>query len=324
MRRLAAPLLLLVAASACSREAGEDTMRRLAERDAAAAAEPGPFDFQRPLAALGLDADGVARRLGSFEWTAGVEWSVARQGDDAQRVHVVERHRVRESVTGDFEVSAEVDPGLGPGSDAGKDVIRAGGMTWARAKYARWRERPTDLGHDARRFRDQSFSVASDLVRLCGAVTATPAGETTVLGRRARRFKLALDPAAPIPAAVPPRPAGNPEPDADTKRRLAFLDGRVPTSVDGELVLDETGAPLRVRIAAAFGVKGEPKVRATVELSAQVKGLGGEVAAIVPPKAALPDERKAAGVAGALDDAGLRKRPEEQQPARAEPGDEAD
>src|SRR5512144_2835724 len=151
----------------------------------------------------------------------------------AQRVHAVERHRLRQSATGDFDASAEVDPGLGPGSDQGKDVIRAGGMTYARAKYAAWRERPTDRGRDARVFRDQSFSVAADLVRLCGAVRATPAGESTVLGRAARRFKLSLDHAAPVPAAVPPRPAGVPDPDEDTKRRLAFLEGRVPASVDG-------------------------------------------------------------------------------------------
>ncbi len=323
MRRLAAPILLAAVASSCSREAGEDTMRRLAARDAAASAEPAPFDFGHPLAALALDPDDVARRLGSFEWTSGVEWTFSRQGDDALRVHAVERHRVRQSATGDFDVSAEVDPGLGPGSDQGKDVIRSGGMTYARAKYAPWRERPTDRGRDARLFRDESFSVAADLVRLCGAVTAAPAGETTVLGRAARRFRLSLDRAAPVPAAVPPRPAGLPPPDDDTKRRLAFLEGRVPSSVDGELLLDETGAPLRVRIAAAFGVKGDPKVRATVDLSAQVKALGGEVAAILPPKAPLPDERKPAGVAGALDAAGLRKKAEE-QPARAEPGDEAE
>jgi hypothetical protein len=145
-----------------------------------------------------------------------------------------------------------------------------------------------------------------------------------VLGRPARRYRLSLDRAgaAAVPARAA-RPAGAPEPDEDTKRRLAFLEGRVPSSLDGELVLDRSGAPLRVRIAAAFGVKGEPRVRATIELSAQVKALGGEVAAILPPKAPLPDARKPAGVAGALDAAGLRKRGEE-RPGRAEPGDEAD
>jgi hypothetical protein len=321
VRRLAAPLLAVLLAAACSRGGGGDPAQRLAAHDAAAH-EPAPFDFDRPLAALALDADDVARRLGSFEWTAGIEWTITRQGDDAQRVHAVERHRVRQSAAGDFDVSAEVDPGLGAGSESGKDVVWAGGMTYARARFAPWRQRPTDRGRDARRFRDESFSTPAALLRLCGAVQATPAGEATALGRAARRYRLSLAPDARAPAAAP-RPAGAPDPDEDTKRRVAFLEGRAPTSLEGELLLDRTGAPLRVRIAAGFGVKGEPKVSATVELSAQVKALGGEVAAVVPPKAPRADDRKPAGVAAALDAAGLRKRGEE-QPGRAEPGDEAD
>lgn len=323
MRRAAPPILLALLAAACSRGADEDAARRLPGDAAAdAGAQPAAFDFERPLAALALDADDVSRRLGSFEWTAGVEWSVSRQGDDAQRVRAVERHRIRQSATGDFDVSAEVDPGLGPGSDAGKEVIHAGGMTYARAKYAPWRERPTDRGRDARRFRDESFSAPAAVLRLCGAVAATPAGETTALGRPARRYRLALAAAGADAPAAAGRPAGAPEPDDDTRRRLAFLEGRVPVSLDGELLLDRSGAPLRVRIAAAFGVKDDPRVRAAVELSAQVKGLGGEVPAILPPKGPLPDARKPAGVAAALEAAGLRKK-EEAQPGRAEPGDEA-
>ena len=321
MRRAALPILLALLAGACSRGADEDAARRLPGAGAGDAGEPAAFDFERPLGALALDSDDVSRRLGSFEWTAGVEWSVSRQGDDAQRVRAVERHRIRQSATGDFDVSADVDPGLGPGSDAGKEVIRAGGMTYARAKYAPWRERPTDRGRDARRFRDESFSAPAAVLRHCGAVAATPAGEATVLGRPARRYRLSLAAAGADAPAAPARPAGAPEPDEDTSRRLAFLEGRIPTSLDGELLLDRSGAPLRVRIAAAFGVRDDPRVRTAVELSAQVKGLGGEVPAILPPKSPLPDARKPAGVAGALEAAGLRKK-EEATPARAEPGDE--
>lgn len=317
MRR-AVPILLAAIAAAC---AGEDEgPPRAAPAQDAPRAAPAELDLDRPLEALALDADDVARRLGSFEWTAGVEWSVSRQGEDAERVRAVERHRVRQSAAGDFEVLAEVDPGLGPGSDAGKEIVHAAGRTYARAKHAPWRERPTDRGRDARRFRDESFAVAAALLRLAGPVAATPAGETTVLGRPARRFSLSLARGVEPAAAPAARPAGAPEPDEDTRRRLRFLDGRVPAALDGELVLDRTGAPLRVRIAAAFSVKDAPKVRAAVELSAQVQALGGEVPAIAPPKGPLPDERKPAGVANALEAAGLRKRDE--APARREPGDE--
>ncbi len=322
MRRAALAFALATVAAACSRGPQDEGKRRLFSPGEAVGATDGAFDFERPGAALSLDADAVARRLGSFEWTAAVEWTVSRQGDDAQRVRAVERHRVRQSATGEFEIVADVDPGLGPGSETGKEIVFAGGMTYARAKYAPFRERPTDRGRDARRFRDESFFVAAQLLRLYGgALAVVPAGEVTVLGRPARRFKLSLAKGAP-PPAVTPRPAGAPAPDPDTRQRLRFLEGRLPASADGELVLDAAnGAPLRVRLAGAFTVKDEPGVRATVELLAQVRAVGGEVAAIAAPKGALPDERKPAGVAGALDAAGLRKR-EDGKGDRAEPADD--
>lgn len=324
MIRSAAFALALAAAllSACSRNDSE-AKRRLFSREEAASREDGAFDFEHPVNALFLGADDVARHLGSFEWTAAVEWTMSRQGDDAQRVHAMEHHRIRQSATGEFEVLADIDPGLGPGSETGKEIVFADGSTYAREKYAPFRERPADRGRDARRFRDESFGVAAAVARLYGdALSVTPAGEATVLGRRARRYKLALVPGVAPPAAAP-RPPGLPPPDEDTRRRFRFLDGRVPASADGELLLDAaSGAPLKVRLAGAFTVKDEPGVRASVQVLAQVRALGGEVAAIEPPKGALPDERKPAGVAAALDAAGLRKRGEEGKAGPAEPADE--
>jgi hypothetical protein len=315
-------LALVLVAAACSRE-GEDSAgrRRLLARGADAPAATG-FDFSRPADALLLDGDALARRLGTFEWTAGVEWSVQRSGDDATRVRAVERHRVRQTVEGDFEVAAELDPGLGPGSETGREVVLAGGMTYARAKYAPWRERPTDRGRDARRFRDESLGLARAVAGLYGdALAFAPAGEVQVLGRAARRFTVSLVKGVATPPPLP-RPAGAREPDADTVARLRFLEGRVPVAADGELVLDAaTGAPLRVRLTGAFAVKDAPDVRATVELLGQVRSLGSAVQAVAAPKDVLPDERKAAGVAGALDAAGLRKRGEA-KPVRAEPADD--
>jgi hypothetical protein len=321
--RPAAALAAAVLAAACSRGPDEEGKSRLLAPTAAEGAPAaGPFDFSRPGDALALDADDVARRLGSFEWLVAVEWSVALSGEDAPRVRAVERHRVRQSATGEFDVAAEVDPALGPGSQTGREVIFARGMTYGRARNAPWRERPTDRGRDARRYRGESFSIPLAVARLFGdALAVAPAGDLAILGRPGKRFLLSLARDA-SPAAPAPRPAGAPEPDDDTRRRLAFLEGRLPTSASGELVLDAaTGAPLRVRISGAFAVKAEPRARAAVELLAQVRALGGEVPTIAPPRAALPDERKPAGVAGALDAAGLRKR-EEEKPARAEPADE--
>jgi len=320
--RHAAAIALFAALLACSRGPDEEGRRRLFAADGENAAG-GAFDFSRPGAALRLDADEVSRRIGSFEWTAAVEWTVSREGGDAIRLRAVERHRVRQSVTGDFEVGAEIDPGLGPGSQTGKQVVYARGMTYGRALLAPFRERPTDRGRDARRFREESFFLPLSVARLYGDTLALdPAGDVTVLGRSAKRYRISLAPGL-APSPGPARPAGAPEPDADTLRRRAFLDGRVPRKADGEIVLDAaTGVPLRVRITGSFGVKDEPRARATLEFLAQVRALGGEVAAITPPSGALPDERKAAGVAAALDAAGLRERDGAAKPERAEPSDE--
>ncbi|BDG03753.1 hypothetical protein [Anaeromyxobacter oryzae] len=306
MRRLALLLSCAILLSACSRGDSDARARVFAPGEAGHGDGVPTFDPDHPEAALALSADAVARALGAFAWTGAVDWTVTRAGDDAARVHAIERHAVRQTETGDFEVKAEIDPGLGPGAETGKQVVWTGGMTYARALPASFRERPTDHGRDARRFRDESFGMVAALARLYGpALRLEAAGEANALGRTARRYRFLLAKADPAPAAAP---APGASADPDTKIRRAFLDGRVPLSVDGELLADaRTGAPLEVRLSGVFGVKDQPGVRATVELLAKVQAIGGAVHAVVAPKA-LPDERKPAGPSTALEAAGLKKR----------------
>jgi hypothetical protein len=313
--------LSLSLAAACGR-GGAGAEVGLAAVGKPRAAEP--FDPERPARSLAMDADEAARRLGSFEWTAGVEWTVSRQGS-AERVRAVERHRVVQSATGEFVVENEVDPGLGEGSQSGLEVIWAGSMTYAHGKWAPWRERPTDHGRDAKRFRAESFNAAADLAALLGPKLAIASGgETSLLGRTAIRYALSLSGDAPEPAAAPETrvfPQGGP--DADTKVRLSFLDGAQPVSAKGELVLDaQTGVPLRLSLDAAFGVKDDPRARIQVALRTQVKGVGAAVPAVAAPKSPLPDERKPRGVADALERAGLKKKVEAEK--QGEPGDDAE
>ncbi len=310
-------LLLGVALGACSR-GGPPTGAAPGAGGAAAA-----VDWERPVALLALDADEAARRLGSFEWGGTAGFIVTTQADGSARVEVAERHRVRQSVDGAFEAGAELDEGRGPGGETGKHVLFIGGLTYARAQYAPWRERPTDHGRDARRFRDESFAMAGDLARLFGpALQLTAAGEVQLLGRTARRYTVALarEPLAPAPPETRQFAAGGP--DEETRRHLAFLDGRVPVAAGGELLLDAaTGVPLRVRLAGAFSVKDDPRIRVQVEVTGEVKVLGPRVAAVVAPKNALKDSRKPPGVALALERAGFKSR-EKAAAAADEPADE--
>ncbi len=321
--RARAALALALALAACSRsERAKERLFRPGDERVAL----GAFDWSHPESSLRMGAEETAARLGSFDWWGTVSWSVAGGRPD-RRTQATERHRVRQLANGDFFAEGDVDPSLGPGADTGKRVIWARGMTYARSRYAAsgaWRERPTDRGRDARRFRDESFLVAADVADLLGAgLKLVPQGEGTSLGRPVRRFAFTLDRAAfaPGPSRLGESPPGGAA-DDDTRKRLAFLDGREPIAVEGQLTADAaSGAPLEVRLRAAFRVKDDPDARIDVDLAARVTALGGAVAAVEPPAGALPDERKPKGVARALESAGLRKK---KVPAEAEPEPETD
>lgn len=294
--------LALVLGAGCSRSRDRGSEQALPGAARAA------IDPARPLDALRLSADEAAARAGSFAWEARVSWTVSKAG--VAPVQAVERHQLRQLENGEFEVTADVDPGTGPGSATGKQIVYAGGMTYARGKWAPFRQRPTDRGRDARRFRDESFRMAADLADLYGpALAAQPAGEASFLGRRVRRYALSLSGAAP--AKPPPAPAALPDGgyDPDTRKRLDFLEGRVPAALSGELLVDaETALPLSVTLRGTFSEQSDPQLRAEVALDAQVRALGADVAAVQAPRGALADDRKPKGVARALEAAGLRQR----------------
>jgi hypothetical protein len=250
-----------------------------------------------------MTADEAARRLGHFEYGATAVWTVTRGAD---RTRVAEKHQLRQLATGEFRALLEIDPGTWPGAETGREVVFTGGNTYARGRYAPFRERPTDRGRDARRFRDESFMLGADLAALFTKLTPVARGEVLVLGRKARRYSLASGAAAPAPAAAPPAGTGK---DEDTARRAEFLEGRVPLVFEGEMLLDaDTGVPLAVKMKGMLSERADPKVRVEFELDAQISGWGDAVAPVAVPKGALADERKPRGVARALDQAGLREK----------------
>jgi hypothetical protein len=324
--RLPVPILAAVTAAsalslaACSRGDVAARNRIFAHAEGDEARET--FDPEHPEKALALEADQVAERLGAFEWSGAVEWSIERPAGTP--LHVTEQHALRQSTSGAFEVRADVDPGLGPHAVTGKEVIWVDGMTYARALPAPFRQRPTDRGRDARRYREDSFGVVRTVAGLVGpALRIEPAGAGELLGREARRYRFTLGEDAP--RAEVAAPAGFQAQDPDTALRQGFLTGARATKAEGELELDAaTGAPLRARLTATFvgppaGKTAPPRV--TVTVSTKIAGLGGEVKVVSPPAGALPDERKPAGPSAALEAAGLKKRGERPP---AEPSDEGE
>ncbi|HUK65822.1 MAG TPA: hypothetical protein VLV17_03285 [Anaeromyxobacteraceae bacterium] len=295
---------LLALLAACSKPGDEGARHGIF--GSAKAPRPVSFDPTRPQEGLALSAEEAASRIGSLAFSADVTWSVARQGGEA--VRTTEHHQLRQLQGGDFELTADLDPTSAPGSEAGKHIVFAHGVTYAKERYAPWRERSGDHGEEARRERDESFRLASELAQLCGpALALQNGGETTVLGRRALRYRLSLSGNLPHEEAPPTDLPGGAY-DPDTARRVDFLEGRVPVALRGEVLLDAaTGVPLKVELEGAFTEKKDPLLRAEVALAASLTQLGGAVAPVAPPPDVLPDERRPRGVARALEAAGLRK-----------------
>ena len=320
-RRTALLALFALAAGACR---GGDDARVPAGPPGGGAGVA--FDWKQPRTALDIDAGEAARRLGSFAWSADVSWRVHR-GEGTRAASATEEHRLVQAADGAFEVESVVDDGRGPGAETGRHVVYVNGNTYAKGRWAPFRERPTDRGHNAQRFRDESFRLAGDLAALCGpGLSLVDRGATTVLGRRARRYALMLDRTAPS-VERPPEPTGRAT-DPDTRLRVELLEGAVPRAVEGELLADAaTGVPLRVELKLTLGVPSDQALRAEVRLDAQVTALGAAVAAVQRPSKVLPDERKPRGVAQALEAAGLKQSQEAERPGtgeRAEPPEDAE
>lgn len=305
-------VLAAVLLCACGSPEDRAAKERLLARDQTRSL-PATFDWSKPETALRADAEETAARLGSFEWAATVDWTLSKGPSPPARLHMIEHHRVRQLADGDFEVQSDLDPGLSPGSESGKQVVYTGKTTYARGFYAPlgvFRERPTDRGRDARRYRDESYGVLADIIGLFDkSLELRPAGDGTVLARPAKRFLLYLATQGGTPSPTTSRRSSKSSPDDDTRRRRDFLEGRIPVQASGECLLDaETGALLKVALRGIFQVKGAPQVRAELDLVAQVQTIGAATPSVTRPKEVLPDERKPKGVARALEAAGLKKR----------------
>jgi hypothetical protein len=310
-------VLLAIAGGACR---GGDEPRVPVSQPASAA----PFDWKKPRSALDLDAGEAARRIGSFEWTADVTWRVHR-GEGTRSSSATERHRLVQTADGPFEVESSIDDGRGAGSETGRHVVYVNGTTYAKGRWAPFRERPTDRGRDAQRFRDESFRLAADVAALCGpGLTLVDRGIVTLAGRQARRYALTLDRDAREDVVRPATPNGR-STDRDTSLRVELLEGAVAHSVEGELVADAaTGVPLRVQVHATLGVPSDAALRAEVTVDARVTSLGARVPAVRAPERSLPDERKPRGVAQALEAAGLKQARKAEPPGTGERGEPAE
>lgn len=268
--------------------------------------EAGNLDQDPRLArrVLTMSAAETTERLGPHRVDANVQFSwKGKEGE----LSLTERRTLlsgRGGVSGDFHASLENS------RDQGFEVMRVGGQVYARSRYQKFRQRTRDRGM-AERSREEIAGVLRDVNTLFNQrVKLESRGTVNHEGRAAHRYALKLGPpqAGEGGNPLPPPPVAREGVDAATQRRLAFLEKREPTQLEGLLVVDEeTGAVLWAKVDGRLRVPdGEQAPGAELKFHADLALTKiGEAPAISAPKDALPDADKPQGIADALDTFGI-------------------
>jgi len=254
---------------------------------------------------LTMGAAEMAERLGAHRFSASLsfDWSTP----SATPVKLTESRLLEadaRGVNGDFH--AKVDNS----QDLGLEVIRVAGEVYARNRFGKFRLRRRDRGM-AERTREDVVAPLSELDTLFDRrVKLVPQGVVMYEGRSALRYEVALASARPKepPQSLPSllQPKGGV--DETTRRRLAFLAGKAPRSLKGEVLVDQaSGVVVRATLEGRLEVPGPGSARPAalrVALDEKVTRIGQPLELKIPP-GALPDVDKPLGIADALDRFGI-------------------
>jgi len=263
-----------LAAAACSSEEDQAAKARIFSPEdppkvlqaAAEKLDAGRLDADPALVdrVFAISAQEAAARLGphqqdaeiSFRWVAG-----------QKSVQLAEERMVALGRNGDFHARIHND------ERQGMEWVKVDGISYARSRYAKFRERRRDRGSSEHVVASAYSTLSTFRDWVHGAMALTQAGETTVAGRKAIRYRVALgemrekELATPLPEVAFPKGG----PDEDTKLRLEALEKGRPQSVSGTLVVDAaTAVPLEADLKAAVvvpGEKGESRLELSVKLA---------------------------------------------------------
>lgn len=303
---LAALIAAALAASACASDedraakarifSPEDpprVLRAAAETIETGALHTDPAQLDRVFA---ISAQEAAARLGPHVQEAKVSFRWAAAGKPS--VQLSEERMVALGRDGDFHARIDND------ERQGMEWVRVDDVSYARSRYAQFRERRRDRG-SSEHVVASAYAILSDFGDwVHGALALSHAGETTVDGRKAVKYRVTLGEARDVetfelPEVVYPRGG----PDAQTALRLHALENGRPQSASGSLVVDAaTGVPLQADLEAALAVpseQGESRLELSIELA--VKKHDGTIA--VPEH--IEDAPRPPGVVATLEAYGI-------------------
>jgi hypothetical protein len=156
-------------------------------------------------------------------------------------------------------------------ADYGREAIFAGDKLYLRPRYQRWHRRAPETVDEPLALRDSFYSpVAATWDLLAPGAELTDQGATQVAGRAGRKIAVKL---APTPA----------KPAAETLTQRKWRETRVVEELTGEIVLDDKGAPLAVKLAGTVSfMRDGRRFKMKTSLTSELSGLGTPVA-ITPP-----------------------------------------
>lgn len=258
---------------------------------------------------LGMGAAETTERIGAHTLNATISWEWTAVGKN------VRLKESRELLAGPGGVGGDFFARLTNDHDQGLEVIRVDNKVFARTTYGkdgagRYRQRLRDRGM-AERIREEAFGGIRDFDGLFrGRLVLAEQGTVSFEGRTAWRYAVSLGPQAPdAPSKLPPVQAPKNGVDATTRLRQRFFEGRQPTALQGEVLVDaQTSVVLKARLDGRIGVAADGGDGADLRLVLEQAMSGiGKAPVIKAPDDALPDEDKPLGIAAALERFGVKR-----------------
>lgn len=210
---------------------------------------------------LSISAREAAFRIGPHRQEVKTHFRWKRE---ERTVSLKEERMVEVDPGGDFHVLVEND------QLQGMEWIRLEGTSYARSRYAQFRERRRDRGSSEHVLEEAYRTLPSFLRLVRGAAKFTSSGIEKLEGREAYRYQVGLGtPREREDRSLPPVVFPEGGPDEDTRLRLRALEKGEPTAISGTLWVDRgSGVPLKAELDATLQV---PDPEGMAELSFSIR-----------------------------------------------------
>lgn len=231
-----------------------------------------------------FDAATAARLLGSFRYSGKSDFTATR---GKRKMRLQETLEWGQGAKGDFYTIVENNHGHG------LETWWAGSKFFLRRRYGKAHERPVE-GREYLKYREDIFGAWSAIYKTYrGRLKFTKAQESTISGRRAKRFEMSIsaEPLTKLAERLPPHPDRIDLGDIKvaTAQRHSWRATARPVAATGSIDVDaQTGVIVAVDFRGRLELEDkEEKAEIVLGLIARLKDVGREVPVTAPRDAMI-------------------------------------